>query len=271
MTGVLLQERIGHVALLRLNRPEARNALNAELRTALRSALAALALDDDVRAVVLTGNGTAFCAGLDLVELEASGDLDLGGTHADGSPNQPWDPFPKPLVGAINGPAVTGGLEVALTCDFLVGSEAACFADTHGRVGVMPGWGLSVLLPLVVGRGVARRMSLTGDYLFAQEALTRGLLTEVVPAGELVDAAVRVATTIAANDPAMVQTYLASHRRTELAAVGDGYAAETAASTRWMESGPGRHRISTRSEVIARGRSQTAGRTPSSTAAERKS
>ena len=255
---VLLQERIGHVALLRLNRPEARNALNVELVTALRTTLAELAVDDEVRAVVLTGNGKAFCAGLDLVELETTGaNLELGGSHADGSPNQPWDPFPKPMIGAINGPAVTGGLEVALACDFLVGSDSACFADTHSRVGVMPGWGLSVLLPLVVGRGVARRMSLTGDYLFAQEALARGLLTEVVPADELVDAAVRVAITVAANDPAMVQTYLASHRRTERAMVGEGYAAETAASARWMESGFDRDGQSRRGDVIARGRSQT--------------
>ncbi|WP_110182273.1 enoyl-CoA hydratase [Nocardioides solisilvae] len=254
---VLQQERIGHVAVLRLNRPQQRNALNVELVTALRTALAELAVDDDVRAVVLTGNGKAFCAGLDLVELETTGaNLELGGSHDDGSPNQPWDPFPKPLVGAVNGPAVTGGLEVALACDVLVGSEAACFADTHARVGVMPGWGLSVLLPQVVGRGVARRMSLTGDYLFADEALARGLLTEVVPADELVDAAVRVATTIAANDPAMVQAYLASHRRTELAAVGEGYAAESAASAAWMASGFDRDG-SRRGDVMARGRAQT--------------
>ena len=256
---LLFQERIGHVAVLRLNRPEARNALNVELMSALRDTLARLAVDDDVRAVVLTGNGKAFCAGLDLVELETTGaNLELGGSNTDGSQNQPWAPFPKPLIGAINGPAVTGGLEVALACDFLIGSEAACFADTHSRVGVMPGWGLSVLLPLVVGRGVARRMSLTGDYMFAEEALARGLLTEVVPAEELVEATVRVASTVADNDPAMAQGYLASYRRNELARVGEGYAAETAASTSWMESGFDRDRQSRRTDVIARGRSQTA-------------
>ncbi|WP_185996695.1 enoyl-CoA hydratase [Nocardioides campestrisoli] len=261
MTGmVLLQERIGQVALLRLNRPEVRNALNVELVTSLRATLAELAVDDEVRAVVLTGNGKAFCAGLDLVELETSGaNLELAGGHDDGSPNQPWDPFPKPLVGAVNGPAVTGGLEVALACDFLVGSEAACFADTHSRVGVMPGWGLSVLLPQVVGRGVARRMSLTGDYMFAEEALGRGLLTEIVPADELVDTAVQVASTIAANDPAMVQAYLASYRATELASVGEGFAAETAASTAWLQNGFARNG-SRRDAVISRGRSQTTAR-----------
>lgn len=254
----LIREQDGAVAVLRLNRPEARNALNVELMTALRDTLAALAVDDSVRAVVLTGNGKAFCAGLDLVELETTGaNLELGGSHSDGTPNSPWVTFPKPLIGAVNGPAVTGGLELALACDFLIGSEAACFADTHSRVGVMPGWGLSVLLPLVVGRGVARRMSLTGDYLFAPEALARGLLTEVVAAEELVPAAVRVARTIADNDPRMVQAYLASHRRTESALVGEGYAAETAASQTWMaehfDSRSGR-----RDAVMARGRSQAA-------------
>ena len=254
----LLVERRGKVALVILDRPASRNALNVELVTALRETLAALAVDDQVNAVVLTGNGKAFCAGLDLVELETTGaNLKLGGSHTDGSANLPWAAFPKPIIGAVNGPAVTGGLEVALACDILVGSEAAAFADTHARVGVMPGWGLSVLLPLIVGRGVARRMSLTGDYMFAPEALACGLLTEVVPAEELVDAAVALATTIADNDPAMVQTYLAAYKRNELAQVGVGYAVETTESERWMESSfrrDGQHR---RADVIARGRSQT--------------
>lgn len=256
----LLLERHGAVAVLCLNRPEVRNAVDVDLMTSLRDALDDLAIDDEIRAVVLTGQGKAFCAGLDLVELEATGaNLELGGSHTDGTPNAPWATFPKPLIGAINGAAVAGGLELALACDFLIGSEAACFADTYGRVGVLPGWGLSVLLPLAVGRGVARRMSLTGDYLFAEEARERGLLTEVVPAEDLVSTAVRVAQTIAGNDPAMMQAYLASYRATERAWVGKGYAVETAESQAWSVERASAAHSPRRDEVIARRRSQTSG------------
>jgi len=255
----LLHERLGAVSVLRLNRPEVRNALNVELVTALRQTLAELAADDEVRAVVLTGQGKAFCAGLDLVELETTGaNLEVGGSHDDGSSNAPWAAFPKPIIGAVNGPAVAGGLELALACDFLIGSEVACFADTHGRVGVLPGWGLSVLLPLVVGRSVARRMSLTGDFLFAAEARERGLLTEIVPAGELVSRALDIARTIADNDPETTRAYLASYRATEREWVGEGHAVETAASRSWMATRSTSGRAPRRDEVIARGRSQTA-------------
>jgi enoyl-CoA hydratase len=117
--------------------------------------------DPSVRAVVLTGAGTAFCAGLDLRELGKSGaNLRLVGPAA-GRP-RPWRATTKPVIGAVNGPAVTAGLEIALTCDFLIASEQASFGDTHARVGVLPGWGLSYLLPQAVGVRRAREMSLTG-------------------------------------------------------------------------------------------------------------
>ncbi|MGC7238449.1 enoyl-CoA hydratase-related protein, partial [Mycobacteroides abscessus subsp. abscessus] len=104
-----------------------------------------------------------------------------------------WPDMTKPVIGAINGAAVTGGLELALYCDILIASENAKFADTHARVGLMPTWGLSVRLPQKVGVGLARRMSLTGDYLSAQDALRAGLVTEVVAHDDLLTAARRVA------------------------------------------------------------------------------
>ncbi len=118
-----------------------------------------------------------FCAGLDLKELGDSSEL------PDISPQ--WPPMTKPVIGAINGAAVTGGLELALYCDILIASEQARFADTHARVGLLPTWGLSVRLPQKVGVGMARRMSLTGDYLSAADALRAGLVTEVVPHDQL--------------------------------------------------------------------------------------
>jgi enoyl-CoA hydratase len=256
---VVIVERFGAVALVRLNRPEARNALNSALMTELLRTFAELDADPGVNAIVLTGNGKAFCAGLDLRELGSTGgNLGFGAPGSGSGPNSPWPPLRTPLIGAVNGPAVTGGFELALHCDILIGSDRACFADTHARVGVLPGWGLSVLLPLVVGRGVARRMSLTGDYMHAEEALRVGLLTQVVSADELVPTALEVAETIARNDPAAVQTYLASYKAIELAQVGDGYRVEAATAADWLKATFDPAKVEERRRaVIERGKAQT--------------
>ena len=119
----------------------------------------------------------------------------------------------KPVIGAINGAAVTGGLELALYCDILIASEQARFADTHARVGLLPTWGLSVRLPQKVGVGLARRMSLTGDYLSAADALRAGLVTEVVPHDELLPTARRIAASIVGNNQKAVRALLASYHR----------------------------------------------------------
>ncbi len=137
--------------------------------------------DDGVDVVIVTGADPVFCAGLDLKEL--GGQIGL----PDISPR--WPAMTKPVIGAINGAAVTGGLELALYCDILIASEQARFADTHARVGLLPTWGLSVRLPQKVGVGLARRMSMTGDYLSAADALRAGLVTEVVPHDQLLPAA----------------------------------------------------------------------------------
>ena len=168
---------------LTLNRPQSRNALSAALRRRFFAALREAEADDAVDVVILTGADPVFCAGLDLKELGDTTEL------PDISPK--WPPMSKPVIGAINGAAVTGGLELALYCDILIASEQARFADTHARVGLLPTWGLSVRLPQKVGVGMARRMSLTGDYLSAADALRAGLVTEVVPHDELLPTARR--------------------------------------------------------------------------------
>jgi enoyl-CoA hydratase/carnithine racemase len=232
---VLLVQRHGPVATVVLDRPEVRNALSAGLVVRLREAMAALETDDDVDVVVLTGADPAFCAGLDLRQLGSSGEnLSLGAASDGDRPSwQPWAQLSKPVIGAVNGAAVTGGLELALHCDVLVASERASFADTHARVGILPGWGLTVLLPLAVGRGLARRMSLTGDHLTALEALRAGLVTEVVPHEQLLPTARRLAATIAGNDRAAVRRLLRSYRDVEAAAVGDGFAVEATTAAEW--------------------------------------
>src|SRR5919206_3897438 len=221
--GVLLVDRADRVATVTLNRPESRNALSAELIAALRSAMRELEDDDGVDVVILTGADPAFCAGLDLKQLGTSGANLSEGSRDDGVPSWfPWPPLTKPVIGAVNGVAVTGGLELALHCDVLVASERARFADTHARVGVLPGWGLSVLLPLAVGRGTARRMSLTGDYLSAEEALRTGLVTQVVPHEELLPAAHAVAAAIVGNDQPGVRRPLRSYKDIERELIGGG-------------------------------------------------
>lgn len=143
-------------ALVTLNRPQALNALSAELRRGLVQVLAALAQDPSLRAVVLTGAGRAFCAGLDLEEIGEQGVPPAGAAD---DPVAALQAFPLPVIAAINGPAVTGGFELALACDVLIGSSAARFADTHARIGVLPGWGLSQKL----GVWAAEGKSLTAD------------------------------------------------------------------------------------------------------------
>ena len=165
--AILLPHTDERVRTLTLNRPQSRNALSAALRDQFFAALAEAEADDGVDVVILTGSDPVFCAGLDLKELGDQTAL------PDISPR--WPSMSKPVIGAINGAAVTGGLELALYCDILIASEQARFADTHARVGLLPTWGLSVRLPQKVGVGVARRMSLTGDYLSAEDALRAAL------------------------------------------------------------------------------------------------
>ena len=187
-------EVIGPVGLITLNRPEKRNALSAALIVELGEAIEALDAQEAVRAMVLTGADPAFSAGFDLRNLGT----ELAETRA-----KRWEgevrrlgmlpSHTTPIIGAINGPAVTGGLELALGCDFLIASERARFADTHGRVGVM-----------LVGVDRARRMSLTGDFVDAATALAWGLVTEVTSHEALLPRSIAVAGTIAGLDPAAV-------------------------------------------------------------------
>src|ERR1700754_2878649 len=229
--GVLLIETDDRVRTLTLNRPQSRNALSAELRRRFFGALRDAETDDGVDVVILTGTDPVFCAGLDLKELGASPDL------PDISPQ--WPPMTKPVIGAINGAAVTGGLEFALYCDILIASEKARFADTHARVGLLPTWGLSVRLPQKVGIGLARRMSLTGDYLSADDALRAGLVTEVVPHGDLLPAARRGAASIVGNNQKAVRALLGSYHRIDEQQTSAGLWIEATSAKQWMQVATG--------------------------------
>jgi enoyl-CoA hydratase len=245
---VLLIETRDRVRTLTLNRPQSRNALSAELRRRFFGALRDAEGDADVDVVIVTGADPVFCAGLDLKELGDSTKL------PDISPQ--WPSMAKPVIGAINGAAVTGGLEIALYCDILIASEQARFADTHARVGLLPTWGLSVRLPQKVGVGLARRMSLTGDYLSAADALRAGLVTEVVPHDELLPTAQRVAASIAGNNQNAVRALLASYHRIDAAQTDAGLWIEAASAKQWMSSATGDDIAANRDAVLQRGRAQ---------------
>src|SRR5882757_2111884 len=245
---VLLIDTRDRARTLTLNRPQARNALSSALRTQFFGALRDAEADDSVDVVILTGADPVFCAGLDLKELGDSSQL------PDISPQ--WPPMTKPVIGAINGAAVTGGLELALYCDILIASEQARFADTHARVGLLPTWGLSVRLPQKVGVGLARRMSLTGDYLSAADALRAGLVTEVVPHEDLLPTAQRVAASIVGNNQKAVRALLESYHRIDEQQTSAGLWIEARSATQWMQVATGDDIAANRDAVFERGRAQ---------------
>jgi len=223
MDPVLLCTYDAGVATVTLNRPAARNALSQELRRSLPALLADLDADDGVRAIVLTGADPAFCAGVDMHELRGAADL-----TADIRPRgAPFVTCSTPLVGAVNGPAYTGGLELALACHFLIASERARFADTHARLGLLPGWGSTVLLPEAVGGRRARQMSVTCEPIDAATALRWGLVNDVVPHADLQRTAVQLARSICANDAAAVR---------QVSALYDAQAAPRQAAAWQLES-----------------------------------
>ena len=240
------------VAVVTLDRPRRRNALTAGLMTALAAAMAELDAADGVGAIVLTGRDPAFCAGLDLSELSSTADnLRVDET------GRPWPPLGTPVIGAVNGPAVTGGLEVVLHCDLAIASERATFADTHTRIGVMPGWGLSVLLPQAVGLRRARQMSFTGNYVTAEQALQWGLVNQVVPHAELLAVAVGLAGDICSNDRLAVRTLRALYDENAADGNAAGLSREYRLARQWRDEAfspeVARER---RAGIVTRGRSQ---------------
>lgn len=191
------------VALVTLNRPEAYNALSRAMTQAIIETFARLSADDGVRAIVLTGRGKAFTAGVDLKEMGADGGSAMSADNlgTDAPLVRALAECEKPIIGAINGFAVTGGFELALACDYLYAARCARFADTHARVGLIPGWGLSQKLPRLVGINRAREISFTGNYFSAEQALAWGLVNEVCEDDQLIERALASARDIAGTQP----------------------------------------------------------------------
>ena len=209
MAEVLRVDQHDGIAVLTMNRPDSLNALSRELREALVGTFRELSMSPDIGVVILTGSGRAFSAGIDLKELadereharilEAIGENEMV---------RAITAFDRPIIGAVNGFAVTGGLELALLCDFLIASTEARFADTHARVGIVPGWGLSQRLSRRIGIARAKELSFTGNYIDAQTAAAWGLLNRVVPPDELLAACLELAREMLSCDRAI----LAAHK-----------------------------------------------------------
>ena len=202
---IVLLEQKGAIAIVTLNRPETLNALSRDLRNEIAATFEKLKRMDDIRVVVLTGAGRAFTSGIDLKEAGQKGFspgrnevVDLARTFAE---------FPWPIIGAINGFAITGGFELALMCDVLIASTEAKFADTHARVGIMPGWGLSQRLPRLIGISRAKQVSLTGNFVDANTAERWGLVNSVHSPAELLPAALKIAGDMAGCMPHMLKGY----------------------------------------------------------------
>jgi enoyl-CoA hydratase/carnithine racemase len=225
VSGPLVVATDGHVRVLTLDRPEARNALSGDLVRALYAALVEADDDEDVRAIVLTGRDPAFCAGVDLKEAARDGAAYFAQFDTTDCIGQVAR-LRTPLIGAVNGATFTGGLEIALGCDFLVASDRALFADTHARVGVLPGGGMTARLPHVVGWADARRMSLTGEVVDAPRALRMGLVSEVVRHEALLPRATALAQAMAEVDPDVLQGVKAMYTQGWQATLGESLAVE---------------------------------------------
>ncbi len=258
---LVLVEMQDGVATVTLNRPEARNALSAELQSQLDEAITDLDGRDDVGCMVLTGADPAFCAGVDLKSL--STELRTVQQDRMKSPAKHFGMLVThrtPIIGAINGPTVTGGLELALSCDFLIASERARFADTHARVGVMPGGGLTIRLPQLVGIDRARRMSFTGDFIDAETARDWGLVVEVVAHDALLARAQELAATVAAIPLDYIREIRRGYDEMAGLAGAEAWRAESRWSRKWLEERFDQSRLaSEREKIVARGREQSTG------------
>lgn len=225
-----LIERRGHVLIVTMNRPQARNALSGPMMELMRQAWDTVDSDPEIRVCVLTGAGGAFCAGADLKAMTSShpgdrfqgGDLDVSVIE----PLLKGRRLTKPLIAAVEGPAVAGGTEILQACDIRVAGASARFGVSEARWGLFPLGGSAVRLPRQIPYTVAADLLLTGRHITAAEALSIGLIGQVVPDGQALEAALEIAAAIAANGPVAVRAILRVIRETEGMAENEAFTLE---------------------------------------------
>jgi enoyl-CoA hydratase len=242
----LLTERRGHVLVVTMNRPHARNALSGPMLAGMRQAWDDVDRDPEIRACVLTGAGGAFCAGADLKAMAADHPGDsfrdegsgngAGGSGADGpgmdlsviEPLLKGRRLTKPLIAAVEGPAIAGGTEILQATDIRVAGEGARFGISEARWGLFPLGGSAVRLPRQIPYTIAADLLLTGRHITAAQAREIGLIGHVVPDGQALDKALEIAEMIAANGPVAVRAILATMRQTEGLAENEAFRIESA-------------------------------------------
>ena len=225
---VVVEHPADGVALIRINRPEARNALNMEVRRLIARHLTEMGEDDAIRCIVLAGNDKSFAAGADIKEMAGAGTIDMiaRGTH------KLWRTIaacPKPVIAAVNGFALGGGCELAMTCDIIIAGESARFGQPEVKIGIIPGGGGTQRLTRAAGKYKALRYILTGDLFSAKEAFDMGLASEIVPDAEVEKRAIDMARQIAALSPLAIQQAKEAVLRGMDAALDTGLALETKA------------------------------------------
>jgi enoyl-CoA hydratase len=226
--NLILLETTGRVAILAINRPDKRNALNGATRTAILAALEELRNNDGIRVVVITGAGDkAFIAGADIGEFEGRTPVDQFRVMKGPSVFDAVEAFPKPVIAMINGFALGGGCELAMACDFRVAADNAKLGQPEVNLGIIPGGGGTQRLPRLVGTGNAYKLLFTGELIDAGEALRIGLVDEVVPAAELRSRVMALAATIAEKSPVALQLIKEAVRASVRTSLDDGLRLET--------------------------------------------
>ncbi|MDH5382511.1 MAG: enoyl-CoA hydratase-related protein [Cyclobacteriaceae bacterium] len=205
MEHILLEKQVRpHVSLIRLNRPQQLNALNLQLMSELRDTIQELDQDQDTHVIVVTGDEKAFAAGADIKQMEGKSSVDMLKIDQFNT----WDQIrktKKPIIAAVSGFALGGGCELAMTCDMIIASESAKFGQPEIKIGTMPGAGGTQRLTRALGKAKAMELVLTGDFLSAEEALSRGLVNKIVPVEIYLEEAFELAARIAAMPPISVQ------------------------------------------------------------------
>lgn len=244
------------IAVATMNRPEHHNALSRELRDNLALLLRDVERDDRVEVLIITGAGEkSFSAGADLKEFEIA-PLQTREMGTDSAVMLAFDALTKPVIAAVNGYAVTGGLEIVVNCDIPVASTNARFADTHARVGVLPGWGLSQHLQMLIGPVRARYMAFTGNYIDAATAKEWGLVLDVVEPDELLPHCRKIAADIIGCDQATMSDYRRVMRAGMKTTFNEGFQAETIVARAGLARFDAAAFGKTRKQVVSRGKSQ---------------
>jgi len=254
---VILEKSEG-IATIIMNRPQAMNALNKDLADSLFDAWRDVLEDDSMRVAILTGAGKAFCGGLDLKEIvgldnslsESEMSQAIGRFHLE------MFKFKGPIIGAINGPAVTGGFELALRCDILIASTKGSFADTHARVGFIPGGGLTQILPRIIGNARAKELSFTGNFLSAEKAEAWGLVNQVVAPENLLEVCQNLARQMLPGNQFVIQEYKRLIDEGFLTTIDQGLKAEREAHLAYAQQSTQNFDDSKRQAIQSRGREQ---------------